>query len=106
MALWIASPPTCSVRYPRASLTAMGDLVFLDKRDDGESGKEGKPGGGEDGHVVRAERVEGRAGEPRPEQRADAGAGIEAADDARHRARAVKVHDDGRQQRHVGAIAG
>jgi hypothetical protein len=25
IALWIASPPTCSVRTPRASLTAMAD---------------------------------------------------------------------------------
>src|SRR6266496_2342049 len=95
IALWIASPPTCSVRTPRASLTAMGDFGFLsDKRDHAESGEEGKRCGGEDRQVVRAERIERRAGEPGPDQRADARPGIERADDAGDRARAVKIHDD------------
>src|SRR5947209_6005305 len=107
IALWMASPPTCSVRTPRESLTAMGELFFLaEERGNGRGSEEGKESGGEDRRIVAAQRVEGRTGEPRPDQRADAGAGVEAADDAGDVARAIEVHDDGRQQRHVGAVAG
>src|SRR3954471_13042965 len=106
MALWIASPPTCRVRTPRESVTAMDELGFLaDKGNDAQGGEEGERGGGEDRHVVAAERIEGHAGEPRADQRAEAGAGVEAADDAGHGARAVEVHDDGRAERDVGAVA-
>src|SRR5713101_7592740 len=103
IALWIASPPTCSVRSPRASLTAMGDFDFLsDKGYHAERGEEGKRGGGEDRQVIRAERIERRAGEPRPEERADAGAGIEAADDAGDREAADEAAQaDEAHQRHA-----
>src|SRR5690348_17259168 len=97
MALWIASPPTCSVRTPRASLTAIDDFDFLAANGNhAESSEEGKRGGDEDRHVVGTERVERGAGEPRADQGAEAGAGIERADDAGHRARTIEVHDDGR----------
>src|SRR5258708_23774117 len=106
IALWIASPPTCSVRTPRASLTAMDDVVFLpDKGREAEGSKERERRGGEDRQVVGAGRIEGRAGKPRPEQRADSRAGIEPADDARERAPAVGIHHDRRSQRHRPPIA-
>src|SRR5258706_15997284 len=106
IALWIASPPTCSVRTPRASLTAMDDVAFLpDKGREAEGSKEREGGGGEDRQVVGAERIERGARKPRPEQRADAGPGIEAADDARNPTPAVEIHHDRRDQRHRGALA-
>src|SRR5690349_19291367 len=107
MALWMASPPTWSVRMPRASLTAMSLLgLFMPAQgDDAARGEEGERRAGEDRRRVRAERVIGRAGEPGPEQRADSGPRIEEADDAGHGARAVEVHDDGGQQRDGAAVA-
>src|SRR5690348_14453825 len=100
MVLWIASPPTCSVRMPRASLTAMAllGLFMLAQGDDAARGKEGEQRAREDRRRVRAERVVRRAGKPRPQQRADSRSRVKEADDARHGARAVQVHDDGRQQ--------
>src|SRR5207248_8926327 len=106
MALWIASPPTCSVRTPRASLTAIDDFDFLAANGNhAEGGNEGKRGGDEDRHVVGAECVECGAGKPGADERAEARAGVERADDAGYRARAVEVHDDGGHERDVGAVA-
>src|SRR5260221_14486829 len=106
MALWIASPPTCSVRTPRASLTAMDEVGFLpDKGNDAAGCEKGERGGGEDRQVIGTERIEGHAREPGAEQRADAGAGIEGADDSRDRKRDIEIHYDRGDQRHIRAEA-
>src|SRR5436190_16215561 len=106
MALWMASPPTCSVRTPRASLTAMDDFdFFMGKGKHAEAGHERERCGDEDRHVIAAECIEGDTGKPGTDQRAKSGAGIERADDAGHRARAVEVHNERRHERHVAAIA-
>src|SRR5690606_22454390 len=100
MALWIASPPTCSMRTPRESLTAMGGLrrATDEQRQDRRGRKEGEGGASEDGHVVAAERVVRRAGQPRANERAQATSCIQAANDSRYRSSAVKIHDDCRQE--------
>src|SRR5512145_1260258 len=97
--LWIASPPTCSVRTPRDSLTAIEGLPFLamHERSNACRGREREQRARGNRRLIAAPRVVGDAGEPRAEQRADAAAGIEAADDAGHRARPIKVHHDGGQ---------
>src|SRR5690242_2336067 len=104
MALWIASPPTCSVRTPRDSLTAMEDFGFANEQRHAARGKEGECRAGEDRHVVAAEPVEGDAGEPGADQRADPGAGIGETDDSGHRPRSVEIHRDRRGQRHEAAV--
>ena len=62
---------------------------MLEQRQHARGGEEREAGGGGDRDVVAAEGVVRGAGEPGPEQRADAGAGVEAADDAGDGARAV-----------------
>src|SRR5688500_20178913 len=112
MELWIASPPTCRVRTPRDSLTAMDGLplAILERSttegQDADRGREGEQRAGRDRQVIAAERVVGHAGEPGSDQRAEAAAGIEGADDPRYGARPVEVHHDGRQQRDVRAEIG
>src|SRR5687768_2630715 len=103
--LWIASPPTCSVRSPRASLTAIGGVPLAIERNHARGGGEREERARGDRRLIRAERVVRGAREPGADERAEAGAGIEAADDAGHRARAVEIHDDRRQERHARAVA-
>src|SRR6476660_3851878 len=106
MALWMASPPTCSVRMPRASLTAMDDFDFLAGNGDHEKGgNEGQRGRNQNRQRVRTVGIERGAGEPRADECAEAGTRVEGADDAGHRARAVEIHDDGRHERDVSAVA-
>src|SRR5688500_8572098 len=100
MALWIASPPTCRWRTPRSSEITSGGrfafrmilLVSFFQKSNSYCGDEGERGGAEDRHTVAAVGIVGRAGERRPEQGADAGGRIDAADDPRYRARAEQVH--------------
>src|SRR5436190_20371772 len=98
----MASPPTCSVRTPRVSLTAMDDLdFFAAKGKHAEAGNERERRGDEDRHVIAAELIERHPGKPGAKQGAEPGARIERADNAGHGAPAVEIHDDSGDERHV-----
>src|SRR5258706_13316424 len=100
----MASPPTCSVRTPRVSLTAMDDLdFFAAKGKHAEAGNERKRRGDEDRHVIAAKRIESHPGEPGAKQGAEPGARIERAVDAGNRAPAIKVHDESGDEHNVAA---